>query len=642
MESAFHEVLPPDLLGSLVRHTECDVVDSSTRHQAVRSGRIGDDVDNVPGTAVACFESGASGSLVRDAQAEILREHAKCVFGVRDGEYGRVLAADRVFGGDKGRIPRVAGVGRGGCHKVELESVRITQREPFLICGCTGDGGVHTEVAEVVLPPTQAALRNRERSGGRLAGTDPPGDHLTPREEGHERARPPGVVAVVQVVGRWIVEVDGLLDKSETETADIEVNVGLRVSCDGGDVMQTRGVRCHGDPPEVRPAPAVDVIHANACTAQVIPSPGYLLTGGYPVGMDEALRSAVAEAVGGHVTALPEIRRTPLEYDAFLAHRSVNRLHGFAAVGDEDVRWSLIEKHTGGPDLASPYLLDNGRREFEAYRSGVLEDLAPGIRAPRVYGRLLDQTGGRTLWLEEIRHEGARPLDGEAILAAARNLGGMAGHWMGRELREPWYFTGWIDRHSQPEAVDAGLATLRRRHPAAVTRLGDRLALIEQLVLNQTRYREILESLPHTLCHHDAVGANIFHTGTRTVLIDWESIGPGPVGADLASLVFSSVRRGDALAGVVLPLVDDALAAYTDAVRAERQGISIEDVRLGFHAAIGLRWKLAVDVVSGLEGGEPPRRGSLPEENPAAAQDELILLVDLLLASAGRALNSAP
>ncbi|MET0714093.1 MAG: phosphotransferase [Mycetocola sp.] len=354
---------------------------------------------------------------------------------------------------------------------------------------------------------------------------------------------------------------------------------------------------------------------------------------------DHGVREAVSEALGRPVARLPDVSREPLEYDAFLAHRAVSRLRGSAIVDGERIPWSMIEKRTEGPGLASPYLLDNGRREFAAYSSGVLDDIAPGIRAPRAYGTLLGPHGEITLWLEEVHHDGCRPLGGRSILAASRNLGGLGGRWFGRELGEPWYFAGWITRHGQPEAVDQGLATVRRTHPDVVGRLGGRLALIEELILSQPRVHDILEAVPQTLCHHDAVGANVFSTGSGTVLIDWESIGPGPIGADLASLLFSSVRRGDASANVVLPIIEDAVNAYADGLRVEGGDIDVEEIRRGFDAAIALRWKLAVDVVASLERGEAPRRGSLPDEEPATAMEELLLLVDFLLATAGRVLG---
>lgn len=95
------------------------------------------------------------------------------------------------------------------------------------------------------------------------------------------------------------------------------------------------------------------------------------------------------------------------------------------------------------------------------------------------------------------------------------------------------------------------------------------------------------------------------------------------------------------MASVALPIVDDALNSYSDALRSEARDITFAEIRLGFDAAIALRWKLAVDVVAGIERGQAPRRGSLPHEDPAVALEELTVLVDLLLASAGRALSAA-
>lgn len=347
----------------------------------------------------------------------------------------------------------------------------------------------------------------------------------------------------------------------------------------------------------------------------------------------ESLTAAVRAAIGRPTADLGEHRRTHLEYDAFLANRSVVRIHGDAIDRGDSVSWSLIEKRTEGPGLASPYLLDNGLREYDAYRSGLLDDMPHGIRAPRAYGTLLEPDGAVTLWLEEVHQEGPRPLDASALLAVARNLGEMNGRWFDREPDEPWLFTGWIDRHAQPEAVEQGLATLRRAHPAALNRLGGRVAIAERLILEQPRIRAILQSLPQTICHHDAVGANVFSTETGTVLIDWESVGPGTVGADLASLLFASVRRGDASAHTVAPILGDAVESYADGFRSESSGVSVDEIRRGFDAAIALRWKHAVDVTAGLEKAEPARRGSRPHESSQEAEEELLLLVDVLLAS---------
>lgn len=352
-----------------------------------------------------------------------------------------------------------------------------------------------------------------------------------------------------------------------------------------------------------------------------------------------ALFDAVTVAVGSQVDAVEEAHRTPLDYDAFLAHREVNRLHGTASVAGERVPWSLIEKITEGPDLAIPYLVDNGEREYAAYGSGLLDDLAPGVRAPRAYGSERTANGRITLWIEQIHHSGPRPLDAETILAAAGDLGVLAAQWLGRVPDEPWLFTDWITRHSQPEAADEGRAVLSRSDPQVLARIGHHLPGALRLLDAQPRLRDLLESLPTTLCHHDAVGANVFRTPDGTVLIDWESVGPGPVGADLASLLFSSARRGDFAGTLLAAVLEPAFAAYFEGFRSSGGTLDEQTVRLGFDAAIGLRWKLVRDIAESLERGTASRRGSAPDESPETALAELAGPIAVLLASADRVLS---
>jgi len=352
---------------------------------------------------------------------------------------------------------------------------------------------------------------------------------------------------------------------------------------------------------------------------------------------DDALLRAVEAAVGHPVDALEHVRRESIEYDAFLAHREVARIRGTAVPGGAGQEWSLIEKTTAGPALAVPYLTRNAVRELRAYTSGMLDELGPHVRAPRAYEASVGDDGTIVLRLEDVRHDGRRPLDAETLLEAARDLGELAGRWHDRVPADPWLFDGWIDRHSQPEAMRDGLSVLRGRHPSAASRLGGRLAAGERLIAEQPRVRELLQSLPQTLCHHDAVGANVFRSRGGTVLIDWESVGPGVVGADLASLLFSSVRRGDAAASVVVPLLGDAVDAYAEAAREQDASLSAETVRLGFDAAVALRWKLIADVARGLESDEPARRGSVPNEPAETATAELVALCDVLLSCASRA-----
>ncbi|WP_317231004.1 phosphotransferase, partial [Clavibacter sp. MX14-G9D] len=173
----------------------------------------------------------------------------------------------------------------------------------------------------------------------------------------------------------------------------------------------------------------------------------------------------------------------------------------------------------------------------------------------------------------------------------------------------------------------------------AVALLGARIPAAARLLAAQDRVRATLESLPPTLCHHDATGANVFRDADGIVLIDWESVGPGPVGADLASLLCSSVRRGDATAADVATVLDDAVERHAAGIRSTGRLVPTEVVRRGLDAALALRWKLAADLVASLDAGSAPRRGSLPDEPPEDAVAELVALLDLVLDAGGRVLG---
>lgn len=297
-------------------------------------------------------------------------------------------------------------------------------------------------------------------------------------------------------------------------------------------------------------------------------------------GTEGTLEAAVADMVGAAVVELQDVIASDLVYDAFLAHRDLRRVSGIAVTAEGRLPWSLIEKTTAGPALASAYLVDNGRRELAAYRSGLLAELPTGVRAPTLHGVDERPDGQIVLRLEDVRQDREGATGQGSIVGVARDLGRLSGTWLGRQTEEDWMFRGWIERHAQPGAQAAGREALTRAHPAALDRLGSRLDLGVRLIDAQPRIAALLSSLPQTICHHDAVGANVLRGDGVTVLIDWESVGPGAVGADLASLLFSSARRGDCSARLVARCFGAAVMAYADGIGQTGADIDFSFVRL--------------------------------------------------------------
>ena len=143
-------------------------------------------------------------------------------------------------------------------------------------------------------------------------------------------------------------------------------------------------------------------------------------------------------------------------------------------MGADRVPWSLIEKVTERPGVASEYQYDNGMRELLAYRSGLLSEGVTGFAAPTAYLATERDDGRLVLCLEDLA-DATAPWSVATFVEAARHLGRFSGMWLDRVPDHAWLFKGWIDRHSQPEALaegtrivrehagDAGLGAARRR-----------------------------------------------------------------------------------------------------------------------------------------------------------------------------------
>jgi len=349
--------------------------------------------------------------------------------------------------------------------------------------------------------------------------------------------------------------------------------------------------------------------------------------------------AAVATAALGRPVASSEIvRREPLDYDPFVGGRSVERVSGRAAVGGSSaaawVPWTAIVKRTRGADLAA------ARRELWAYTQGIARRTGPGMAAPALLGAE-DADAGVALWLEEVRdeHDGLWPLDRFATAA------GHIASWDAAMRAEPadgsWLELAWAERHGQPNRVGEAVEILSGisaspESEAAARAIGDPGLRRTAAMISSTPERiRRLRAFPSSLLHHDLVRSNLFAVADgRTVAIDWEVIGPGPLGVDLAPLVGGSVRRGEA-SGDDLPALEQAvLAAYisTLATAGIQDGAA---VREAYGLALGLRWHVVLGTLTAyLDPDVTGIRGSRPAEPREDALRHMAILARHLLEAA--------
>lgn len=360
--------------------------------------------------------------------------------------------------------------------------------------------------------------------------------------------------------------------------------------------------------------------------------------------VDEAvLVPIVARALGQARLALGPWHWTPIATDLYLAGRTLVRCSGTALTGGAVVPWSLVLKIVRRP--LSAVGGTHWDREARAYRSGLLADLPGGLAAPRCLAADTGVDGAIWLWLEDVvdRYGGRWPL--AQYGRAARHLGRFNGAYLiGCPLPDyPWLVQCWTERHSEPAKIPEGLveiealaddARVRRAFPAPL------LTAMPRLLRDQPLLVALLERLPATLCHHDAARANLLARRTgrtlETVAIDWESLGVGALGAEIATLVCGTIRRGDYPAGRVAALDRVVFAGY---LRGLRDAGWLGDpalARFGYVAAVALRWFLLPDTLRVLSGRARANRGRAQESEVRAVQ-QLVLLSQFVLERAEEA-----
>ncbi len=315
-----------------------------------------------------------------------------------------------------------------------------------------------------------------------------------------------------------------------------------------------------------------------------------------------------------------------LPYLSVLPGRALARLVGTAELETgEGVPWSAVVKViTPPPNAEASSVPDNGYREVLAYRSGLLTELPGLFRAPHLYTVNNGEDGRIWLWLEDLVDVYDRRGPLQQFSVAADDLGVFNGHHLvsSPPPAEPWLNQwlrhAWAEEHAEIRRIPSYRADLERtlNEPQVRHHFGSQtVARITQLLDDQPTFMEWLARVPETLCHHDAALANLFAVrGTdgmlETVAVDWEKIGPGPIGAEIATLTFGTLRRCEFDAARAEELDAAVFSGYSDGLHEAGWQGHIELVRLGYTAAIALRCTVLADILHLLVHGAEPVRTS--------------------------------
>ena len=287
---------------------------------------------------------------------------------------------------------------------------------------------------------------------------------------------------------------------------------------------------------------------------------------------DATLQAWEVESIGGGASG--EIGLTA----------GVQRVRGVATTRDGAVDWSVIVKvltnapinvgSLAAPPRDDPHTIQYWRREAEAYRSDLLLPSDAGLVVPRCWR--IDEAADAeiVLWLEDLPDAGPHVWSQERLALAAYHLGQFNGIHLGSEnvVARPWLTRGRVEGWVAEAVPWIGRIRHHRRDGFEMRWLSDRS--VDRLEAQWERRDELMSVLgrsPVTLCHHDAHRRNLGSMDdagrVRTIGYDWQYLGTGHLGEEIAALVavtlqFLDVPMSDAPSFEAL-----TLEAYVEGLR---------------------------------------------------------------------------
>lgn len=253
-----------------------------------------------------------------------------------------------------------------------------------------------------------------------------------------------------------------------------------------------------------------------------------------------ALRRAVSRMLGAPVEQA-EFQAAPLHGGTL---GDVQLLAGVAQTVDgRKLPFRIVQKTQKKWDRPGDPL--SWRREFDLYRSDFHTLFIDAFRSPIIYYAQEDDTENR-LWMEYAEGASGAALTLDDLMLAAESLGRFQArcHARAETLRQIACLSdaGYLRRDFAqwtPDTVE--YRYLRSESCALPPRLRQMLIDIQG---NADEIFNALDRLPQLLCHRDYWTENIFVSGSRVTIIDWDCAGYGVPGEDIASLIADETPAG--------------------------------------------------------------------------------------------------
>jgi hypothetical protein len=317
----------------------------------------------------------------------------------------------------------------------------------------------------------------------------------------------------------------------------------------------------------------------------------------------EHLRPVAEQILGGPVERVAEWRTQGLSGGA-AQHTGrgygVHRVDGTAVLDGRSLPWTAVLKVAGPSELAEWNRVDSveyWKREVLVYQSDVLDDLPGSLVIPRIYAVQEMPDGKFFIWLEWVRDATSDWSMADHYLSARHlgqfNGGYVAGHAM--PVQRPWMTTGrlrqWVE--GRPVDRDELLHFAQAEYVGRwlTTQNVDRMTKLYQ---HRDGLYDAIESLPVSLCHHDAFRRNLMLRRNEegvpeTVACDWSYVGTGHLGQEIATTTAIDLMFLEVPSERALELDEAVFAGYCDGLRDAGWQGDLRLPRLGYAATAALQ-----------------------------------------------------
>ncbi|MBO9607079.1 MAG: aminoglycoside phosphotransferase family protein [Paenibacillaceae bacterium] len=184
---------------------------------------------------------------------------------------------------------------------------------------------------------------------------------------------------------------------------------------------------------------------------------------------------------------------------------------------------------------------DSWRREYDFYQTDFGTLFSESFRSPECYHAQMNEEENRTqIWMEYIDGISGLDLTGDMYERAAEELG----RFQGKLYAEQPAFLLNLSNLSKVEYLKNNYLHYRSwKSVYDYIRAGDceipkhLCKMLIDIDESADQLFSRIEKLPIVLCHRDFWVTNIFRSGDKTILIDWDTAGWGYLGEDMASLI---------------------------------------------------------------------------------------------------------